>query len=253
MPGGITSSSTTPKGQAAPAQAPAPALSTRRSSDSTVGIADSPQMLPEGLKTDEEDCGGRRACGGGGGGIDFAPPAPPDGRAKLAGTMSGDGEGGADQAPSTCESVGGDTTTQVGSFYLPGTSAGGSAGLHPETDGARGGGCGRAAAAGGGDDADGLEMASEAGLMVVTAAETPAASSGIAARAAAAASEERAGGGGGGSGGCLLDAYREPEGHDWGELEDWQGLPGLQLAGGGGGGVTARLQVTSSQCCFLEV
>lgn len=25
----------------------------------------------------------------------------------------------------------------------------------------------------------------------------------------------------------LLDTYREPEGHDWGELEDWQGLPGF--------------------------
>ncbi|CAM9609103.1 unnamed protein product, partial [Laminaria digitata] len=57
-----------------------------------------------------------------------------------------------------------------------------------------------------------------------------------------------ASGGGDGGGllerrGSMLDAYREPEGHDWDELEDWQGLPGLQAAGvGGGADIRSRLQ-----------
>eukprot|EP00752_Nemacystus_decipiens_P012274 g10880.t1 len=238
-PGG-TNTADLQKAQTAPA--PAPALSTRRSSDSTVGIADSPQMLPEGLKTDEEDHGGRRVCGSGVGVINFALPAPtgiaapPGEQAKLADTISGDGKSEMDQPPSTCESLGGDTTTQVGSFYLPGTSVGDSAGLHRGMEEVGSVGCDQAGGRGGDDDADGLEMGSEAGLTVVTTAETPA--------AAPATLEERAAAGGGGGGGCLLDAYREPEGNDWGELEDWQGLPGLQLAGGCGiGGATVRLQV----------
>lgn len=262
------------KGLPASSPAPAPALGTRRSSDLTVGIADSPQMLPEGLKTDEEDYGGRRGCGSGGEGcigIDFAPPAAATvamamaaaacgGQPKLAGTVAGDREEDADQPPSTCESVGGDASTHVGSFRLPDTRspARGPAGTHPE-DGAGAGVGGRASGGGGGgDDVDELEMGSEAGLTVVTASETPAAATsapatstggGSSGRAAGgtAAAEQAGGGSGGGGGGCMLDAFREPEGNDWGELEDWHGLPGLQLAGGGGGGAAAaRLQVTTN-------
>lgn len=108
---------------------------------------------------------------------------------------------------------------------------------------------------------DRLEMESEAGLTVVTATETPAGtavasaparggrgSSGEVASRAAAVPDgcrglERADGGI--IRGSMLDAYREPEGNDWDELEDWRGLPGLQLAGGSGGAaMRSRLQVT---------
>lgn len=192
-----------------------------------------------------------------------AAAAPPGGRPKLVGTaVSMNGETGVDQPRSTCEIMGGDTATQVGSFRLPETmcSAGGGAELLVGPEGAGEGTGGRAGSGEGGDD---VEVGSEAGLTVVTAAETPAAcASALAARAGwgsggeaaggRAAVEQSDGGAGGGRGGCMLDAYREPEGNDWGELEDWQGLPGLQLAGGGGGGrAAARLQVTTRWSTFL--
>lgn len=60
-------------------------------------------------------------------------------------------------------------------------------------------------------------------------------------------SRERSEGGGRDRLGSMLDAYREPEPcaheNDWGELEDWQGLPGLGFGAGGNGAEQSRLQV----------
>lgn len=252
------------------ASAPALVLSTRRSSDSTVGITDSPHMLAEGLKTDEEDYSGHRSGdrGGSGGGraaleatviesaetIDTAPP-------EMAGQVSANrvsagvlGGAGDENHLSRCESVGG-VTTRAGSFCLPGSCAvgGGSpvARARGETA-SRGQG-------GGGGDLDGSEIGSEAGLTAVTATDTPAGTCvatapgrggrGGSGEVVGRADMEQVNGDGGGMilGGSMLDAYREPEGNDWeDELEDWRGLPGLQLAAGSGGGAAmrSRLQVT---------
>lgn len=263
--------------------APAPALSTRRSSDSTVGLSDSPQMLSEGLRTDDEDYSGHRSDdggdGGGGGGrvawtgggvgsaeaIDMAPPAM-TGRGSANRTPADVLTGGGDADHlSRCESVGGDTT-RAGSFCLPGSSALGGGSQVALV----GGGTDGRGQSGGGGDVDGSEMESEAGLTVVTATETPAGtsvapapapgrggrgSSGEVAGRAAVLPEgcqglEQAHGGGMTVRGSMLDAYREPEGNNWeDELEDWRGLPGLQLATGSGVGAAmqSRLQVTSSE------
>lgn len=110
-------------------------------------------------------------------------------------------------------------------------------------------------------DANALEMASEGGLTAVTTAETPAGTAvasafakvcrvGGGGRERRTAAPEQAGSGGGccGGGGRNLDAYREPEGSDWKDLEDWhwQGLGlGLQTAGGKGEAeIRSRLQVS---------
>lgn len=126
------------------------------------------------------------------------------------------------------------------------------------------------------DDDGGWEADSEAAL---TAAETPAAAlapvfemeraerggsgpGGNGARTMEPKGDSRGGEGGGAAAGGLLerrgsmlDAYREPEGHDWGELEDWQGFPGLQATGivgsGGGADIRSRLQVSFFFSCFL--
>lgn len=207
-------------------------------------------MLPDGLKTDEEDYGGRRGYAGAapraGGvgavaGVGAALAGP--GRPKLVGTVGG-GEAEEVDQPSACESVGGDATTHVGSFCLPGSAS--LAGGPAAGAAAAGGADSRASGGDDDDDDDGVDGLSEAGVTSVTAVSASAlAREGWgSAGEAVAASEWRTGGRGGG-GRWLLDAYREPEGNDWGELEDWQGLPGLQLAGGGGGGAAAaRLQVT---------
>ncbi len=259
--------------------APAPALNTRRSSDSTVGVADSPNLLPEGLKTDEEDYSGRRpAAGAARGGLDTdtaMPSGPTPSTPPAPGSAgAGPGGGGDEDQNSPCESTGGETT-QAGSFCLPGTSreraGGGGHGHERERAGAGGGvGDGRTGVRDNGDgvgddddDADALEMASEGGLTAVTTTETPAGTTVVMASALAKAGRvgggggaggrstaaPEQGGGGGGGGGCggggrNLDAYREPEGSDWKEVEDWH-WQGLQLAGGKGEAeIRSRLQVS---------
>lgn len=243
--------------------APAPTLTTRRSSDSTVGLTDSPLLVPEGLKTDEEDYGGRwrrpargatgplkslslagpapataaaasAVADGGGGAVQGADAAQRVGGSSTAG---GEGSGGTDEM-SPCESIGGDATTCAGSFCLPKPPpgrAGGGAQILDARGAAVAGGSGRD-----GDSRGGMEVESETGLTVVTAAENSAANARVPTGFAATDPPT-----GGPNVGSLLDAYREPEGHDWGGLEDWHGLPGLQLAGGRGGAtIRPRLQVT---------
>lgn len=268
-----------------PLKLPTPGLSKRRSSDSTVGIVDSPQLLPEGLKTDEEDYSGGRSSGAAGRGvgvmcsaepIDLTPPAvrteqhrgvaggePREvalrGEQTVAAAAMADAATTAsvgferrDEAESRSlsrsESVD-DDTTRIGSFCLPGSGAG------PQLVGADAGlNRGDVSA---GEDAAGWDADSEA----LTAAETPAAN--IAAafeRAEIRVSMGAVGAAGppGGTGtpgqahggedlerrGSLLDVYREPEVNDWGELEDWQGLPGLEISGNGGvAGLGSRLPV----------
>lgn len=263
------------------ASALAPVLSTRRSSDSTVGLSDSPQMLSEGLKTDEEDYSGHRSGDGGGGGgvawgprgigsaesIDMAPPAMACG-GSANGTSADVLKGGGDaDHMSRCESVGGDTT-RAGSFCMPESST---LGDESQAPGPGGGADSRGQHGEGGGDVDRLEMESEAGLTVVTATETPAGtcvapapgrglrggSSGQVDGRASVLSDrcqglEQADGGGIMLGGSMLDAYREPEGNNWeDELEDWRGLPGLQLAAcSGGGAMRSRIQVTSKVDCM---
>ncbi|CAM9873116.1 unnamed protein product, partial [Hapterophycus canaliculatus] len=169
------------------AAARAPTLKTRGSSGSTVGLTDSPQTVPEGLKTDEEDYSG---C--------WRRPGASVGSMKPLSLAR----------PAVASAV----------------AAAAAAAAAPAGGGRHAGGVG-----GDDDSRGGMEVESEAGRTVVTATENSAGaarvSSGVAATDAAA---------GGRTVGSLLDAYREPEGHDWGELEDWHGLPGLQLAGGGG-------------------
>ena len=186
----------------------------------------------------------------------------------------GYGDSGGRRLLSRCDSedddIDDDNTTRLGSFRFPDTIV--SDDRRGEDSGARaqawararGGRNGRAVArnanavGGGVDDADagievdddddgGWEADSEAAL---TAAETPAAAlapvfemerAGRAARTLEPVGDD---GGLRERRGSMLDAYREPEGHDWDELEDWQGLPGLQAAGiGGMEDIRSRLQV----------
>lgn len=163
---------------------------------------------------------------------------------------SGEVTGGTDEM-SPCESIGGDATTCAGSFCLP-TGNTPPAGGDPQIPEAGGGVPGGYYA--GGDDNDdgfsrgGVEVQSEAELTVVAGAER---SSGSGAVSSGAMGGMDDAGVAGRHGGSLLDAYREPEAHDWGELEDWHGLPGLQLAGGGSGAtIRPRLQVKN---CVLLV
>ncbi|CAM9241239.1 unnamed protein product, partial [Ectocarpus sp. 4 AP-2014] len=191
-PPGVVATASPLKGQVS-----APFLGTRRSSDSTVGIADSPQMLPEGLKTDEEDHSGRRAAAAAAAtaAATVAATAPKGGGVEPTGASG-------PVPPDQCRAVGGAAT--------------GAAGAGRE-------------AVGDYNNPGGLEAEAEGGLVTVVAAAEPPAAPKFAGRAGAA----EQGADDGRIGGSLLDAYREPEGNDWGELEDWHGLPGLQLASAG--------------------
>ncbi|CBJ48607.1 hypothetical protein Esi_0039_0072 [Ectocarpus siliculosus] len=146
------------------------------------------KMLPEGLKTDEEDHSGRRAA--------TAVAAAPKGEGVAPTGASGP------VPPDQSRAVGGAATGEAGA--------------------------GREAV-GDYDNPGGSEAKAEGGLVTVVAGEEVPAAPKFAGRAEAA----EQGAGDGRIGGSLLDAYREPEGNDWGELEDWHGLPGLQLANAG--------------------
>lgn len=261
-----------------------------------MGVVDSPQLVPEGLKTDGEDSADGGGGGGGGGGgegggigsarpIDLAPPALSAGSAIVEGateipradaqqqasagagrggllagspasSKAASGAGGAGKrgdekdhgALPRCESAD-DSATRMGSFYLP--SGGG--GLQGGAEVASAGSDGRRGAGGGGDV--GSDAESEAAL---TATETPAAGSVAAYETGGRGSRGAAGRPGEGGArspwgrdvdgalerrGSLLDAYREPEGNDWAELEDWQGLPGLGLASGTGAATTGQVSL----------
>lgn len=362
-------------------RSPIPALSKRRSSDSTVGVWDSPQQVPEGLKTDEEDYLGRgngsknrvdvstqplvlsatsvdsgagEGAGGGGGGrkVELDSAGSGDGGdvmriladttltesmasvtlgASASSTTVGDGgeEKGLDgtgsgfggealhgrhggggsgasaaaSATSCCaESVDDNSSTRLGSFYLPGALH---VGGHHRDDGHRDKNIASAisdrqddaarsdcAAVGVGGFADAdvvaarvapragkVESAWEADSEVVLApAEPPAAAvatviseglpTGPVEREVDAGLGLDAGDAGGDDNndrspektggeapemerrGSMLDVYREPEPcaqeSDWGELDDWQGLPGLGLGAtgiGSGGGSSFQVRM----------
>lgn len=151
-------------------------------------------MLPEGLKTDEEDYSGRRAAAA----------------AAASATSASAPKGEIVRPTGACVPVPPDQCRPVGAAATSVAGAG-------------------TEAVGDYDNAGGMEAEAERGLATVVAAAEPPAAPNFAGRAEAA----EQGADDGRIGGSLLDAYREPEGNDWGELEDWHGLPGLQLASGG--------------------
>lgn len=296
------------------------ALKTRVSSDSTVPIADSPQVLSEGLKTDEEDYAGNRRGAGAAEGIGYAEPvdlgaplvstgllhlksagaAPAvveveaeagagvaDGSTRLPElkavsevvvVVMGEGVGREDHeeflALSASESTDGNTT-RMSSFCLPSSRSGASG-----VGGAKGGMDGRGDDVHDGDDGGRLEVESDATVAAAGSAGVSAdTASGAVAAAAAAVTASFKGTGYGGErvaekaghdgtqavapgDGCsilerrslLLNAYREPDYHDLGDLEDWPGVPGLQLEGGRGAvGIGSRFQVMLYRRSVLSV
>lgn len=247
-------------------------LTKRRSSDLTVGVVHSPKFLPEGLKTDEEDFSGRSSTRFPGGGIGRSSTIRVEGEADPISLMVPAAPAPADQQHLNAtaaveeradvevkrESVAeqnrtqrlllsryedaNDNITRMESFHLPGERGevqqqeGGASGL-TEFDDKLGGG--------NDDGVGGWEGDSEGAL---TDAETAAATAlrGFLERPGGSTEIFQRGDGEGlAGGGSFLEAYREPDGHDWAELEDWQGLPGLGFAGGRGGtGIGSRLQVS---------